>query len=341
MQAALNGEAMVSGGESAPVVSPARRWFSLGLPWGASVAVHGLIVMAVLGISVDWPSAPGPEAGLKVTFDEPGERRIAPETAREAPAEQRAPTPMSAATAAFPELAMPTPDIAPLGGLETETLLTPVNIAALDAPSEDVATPAAAPEFFGARGEREATKVVYVVDASGSMVSAFASVARELRRSIDGLGSGQWFQVVLFNDGAIETPQGLWGVAEGSLIRATPENRRAVYRWLEEVRPERRSDPLPGLERALAFKPDLVFLLSKGILDGARGSEEVGRAREEILGRLERLNPRRGSADRRSTTIKVIQFFDSDPGNVLHAIAEQHGGTDGFSFISRKELGLE
>lgn len=324
-------------GAQAPVATTARRWFTLGLPWGVSVLVHGLIVVVVVGITVEWPTAPGPPAGLSVNFDDPSPRRPDPTRTDAQDAEGRTPAPPPAP----PLAAAPLPELTPLAGIETETLLTPVNIAALEAPSDDAATPAAPPEFFGARGEREAKKIVYVLDASGSMVSAFASVARELRRSIDGLGSGQWFQVVLFNDGAIETPRGLWGVAEGSMIRATPENRRAVYRWLEGVRPQRRSDPLPALERALEYKPDLVFLLSKGILDGARGSEEVERAREDILARLEQLNPRRGTDGHRQATINVIQFFDADPGEVLQAIAERHGGTDGFAFITRKELGLE
>lgn len=319
--------------------SPARRWVTLGLPWAASALVHGLLIVAVLGVTIEWPSDPGPQAGLSVNFDEPAQAERRPDAERSESTDPQGEKP--APPKPPPVVAAPLPELTPLAGVETETLLTPVNIAALEAPAEDALTPAAPPEFFGAKGEREAKKIVYVLDASGSMVSAFASVVRELKRSIDGLGSGQWFQVVLFNDGAIETPQGLWGVADGSLIRATPENRRAVYRWLETVRPQRRSDPLPALERALEFQPDLVFLLSKGILDGARGSEDLERAREDILARLEQLNPRRGAEGRRRATINVIQFFDADPGDVLQAIAERHGGTDGFAFITRKELGLE
>ncbi|MBL0922173.1 MAG: hypothetical protein IBJ10_08615, partial [Phycisphaerales bacterium] len=266
MQGAMTGETLGADGAIASGVSPARRWLTLGLPWGASLAVHAVLVVLALGISFQWASDPGPPAGLSVTFDQPAAERARGSDPAEPSSErsdQPAPTPVMPAAM----LDLPLPEIAPLAGLETETLLTPVNLEAVEAPTREAAA-AAPPEFFGARGEREAEKIVYVVDASGSMVSAFASVARELRRSIDGLGSGQWFQVVLFNESAIETPRGLWGVAEGSLIRATPENRRAVFRWLENVRPERRSDPLPALERAMAFRPDLVFLLSKGILDG-------------------------------------------------------------------------
>jgi hypothetical protein len=203
------------------------------------------------------------------------------------------------------------------------------------------ASAVAAPEFFGAKGEREATRIVYVVDASGSMVSSLPSVVKELKRSLQQLGQGQWFQVLMFREGSVERPSGLWGVAEDALIRATDENRRAVYRWLDGVVASRRGDPGPAIERAMEFRPDLVFLLSKGILDGARGSEEVTRSRDDLLERLEQLNPRRGPEGRRRTTIKVIQFFDNDPGGVLHAIAERHGGAAGFTFISRKELGLE
>ncbi len=322
-------------------VAARRAWWLVAAPWGASVLFHVGLVVAGLGITIDWPSDPGPPAGLRVAFDDPGsESRVRQENAEgaeDAATDGAAPAKQPVDLAA---LAESLPTLEPLGGLETESLVVPVQLDPVELSVRETHA-APPPEFFGAKGEREATRIVYVVDASGSMVSSLASVVKELKRSIRQLGPGQWFQVLIFQEDSVSTPPGLWGVAEGSLIRVTDENRRAVFRWLDGVGAARRSDPIPALEKALSYKPDLVFLLSKGILDGARGSEELSRSREEILSRLEQMNPRRGAEGRRRATIKVIQFFDNDPGGVLHAIAERHGGPEGFTFISRKELGLE
>jgi len=35
-----------------------------------------------------------------------------------------------------------------------------------------------------------------------------------------------------------------------------------------------------------------------------------------------------------------VQFLDPDPLETLRRIAEQHGGPDGYRFLSRAELGL-
>ncbi|MFX9112491.1 hypothetical protein ABTN46_19455, partial [Acinetobacter baumannii] len=82
----------------------------------------------------------------------------------------------------------------PLSGAPTLDITEPA------APEVAVALdpePGPPPELFGARGDAPASRGVYVLDASGSMVAQLPQIRRELARSIAALTPKQWFQVVI------------------------------------------------------------------------------------------------------------------------------------------------
>jgi hypothetical protein len=201
---------------------------------------------------------------------------------------------------------------------------------------------------FAGLGAKRAGSVVYVVDASGAMVSSLKFVLAELERSVSGLSSAQRFQVVLFR----EAPGGLlYDVfsppedrGKPKLMAATPSNKAALTRWLAGVRPMGRSNPLDGLRRGLQFEPDAIFLLSRSIRrsgndQGVPESGGVwGRGTAEILGELDRLNPRRGM--QRRVVIKCIQFLEEDPTGTMQAIGTEHGdGAGSYSVLTLEQLG--
>ncbi|MGD9693231.1 MAG: hypothetical protein AB7G17_09155 [Phycisphaerales bacterium] len=199
-------------------------------------------------------------------------------------------------------------------------------------PPQHITPPASAPEMFGARGDAQAQRIVYVLDASGSMVAALPTIARELDRSLDGLTGSQWFQVVVFSGRGVESPPEL----SRTLARATPDTKRAAGAWLRSLEPDRRGDAIDALERALKLRPDVIFLVVKGGLgDTHDAPPDRARKRAATLSRLERAT--RGA----ETSIKVIQFFDPDPSGLIEAIATTYGGGDALRFISRKDLGIE
>ncbi len=108
--------------------------------------------------------------------------------------------------------------------------------------------------------------VVFVIDCSGSMVDTFDLLRYEMRRSIAFLSEDQEFHVILFGKGQpIEnTPR--------KLVPATDENKLQCGRWLDEVRPEGQTDPIPALERAFEVlshadspKGKLIYLLTDGV----------------------------------------------------------------------------
>jgi hypothetical protein len=184
--------------------------------------------------------------------------------------------------------------------------------------------------FVGLQAEA-VESVVYVVDASGSLVGTLPIVLDELERSLGRLAATQRFSIVFFQrNAALPLPP------DGRLRSATPDSVREAMAWARRsVRPSGRSNPVVALATALALKPDAIFLLSADIT----GSGEFEIAKEDLLAALDRLNPI-DAAGLRRTRIQCIEILDPDPAGVLKAIAERHGGASGFRYLSREELGI-
>jgi hypothetical protein len=185
--------------------------------------------------------------------------------------------------------------------------------------------------FAGLRARRAAS-VVFVVDASGSMVTSLPLVLADLSRSIAALTPRQRFQVVLFREpvsgGGARTE--MFGIEGMGLVRARARTRADVSAWLGSVAAGGRSNPMDGLRAALALRPDVVFVLARSYRRGG-GAEEAqwGAPLAGVLAELDRLNPRTAATGARRTVIKAIQFIDDDPSGVLRAIAEAHGDGEG------------
>ena len=185
--------------------------------------------------------------------------------------------------------------------------------------------------FAGLRATNART-IVYVVDASGSMIGSFRSVLDELARSLAGLVPAQSFAIIFFQrNQAIPVPPA---------NRLVPVSRSAAQQALEWARknviPSGRSNPIEALTRALSLRPDCIFLLSSNIT-GA-GQFEIDRA--DLLATLDRLNPVDSGSGRRRSQVQCIQFLDPDPLDTMRTIAERHGGENGYKFLDRDELGL-
>jgi hypothetical protein len=176
-----------------------------------------------------------------------------------------------------------------------------------------------------------AQRVVYVIDASGSMIAYLQFILHELTKSLDALSEQQSFGIVFFqsNQALAVPPRRLSAVSRDQIRRALD--------WTESnVIPRGRSNPIPAIEAALRMQPDVVFILSVNIT-GA-GHYEVDQ--RDLLARLEQLNPRDHSTGQRRTQINCIQFLDPDPLDTMRLIADEHGGPRGYKFLSRQELGL-
>ncbi|HWB18886.1 MAG TPA: hypothetical protein VG711_01185 [Phycisphaerales bacterium] len=187
-------------------------------------------------------------------------------------------------------------------------------------------------EFIGLKTSN-ARRIVYVIDASGSMIAHLPFVVNELVRSMSALNEQQSFGVVFFQGNKAK-----WATPENSLMKATKEEKSKVEKWIKDtIIPRGRSNPLEALRGALRLKPDVIFLLSTNIT----GSGEFEIDQKDLLAQLDELNPVSETNGRRPVQINCVQFLDPDPLGTLAKIAEAHGGKQGYRFVSRQDLGLD
>lgn len=201
------------------------------------------------------------------------------------------------------------------------------------------------PISFAGMDAKRAERIVYVVDASGPMVSHWAWATAQLRLSLLRLDESQKFQVLISR--LLPAPTGqpdAMRAAEvlsfsGNDLAPTPATPPTITRaivWLSGQRLRGASDPLPGLSRALSLKPDLILLLSHSFSQGLRAN--VGRTNEDVLAELDRLNPQQ-SDGRRAVVIKTIQLGNEDSTGLLQAIANEHGdGPGSYHVVTPAEL---
>ncbi len=182
-------------------------------------------------------------------------------------------------------------------------------------------------QFFGTGAQ--ARKVVYLVDASGSLVDTLPFVIAELQRSIGSLVEQQQFAVLFFQGNrAIEVPP-------AGLKSATAANKKAVCDWMDpqggRITAQGLSSPLVALGVGLGYEPNLLFLLSDNITGRGRYKVE----QQKLLAQIRQAN-------KAKTRINAIQFLYPDPQAVsgskstLQLIAQESQGT--YKFLDGKEL---
>lgn len=297
----------------------ASRWL---LPPAASVAVHAGLVIALAAVTIEVTRERTPPRASRVTLAAPPSNPATVVT-EEAKAEAgvasvnaaplRAAEPaalrdaVAAAGAAGPASAAPV-QLAPAA--VTRSILEPENAGS---PRVRFAEIDAAP----------ARTVVFVVDASGAVASAFTFVREELLRSIDQLSPTQRFQVVVFpgpeNSDPVMAP-----INRGRLALATPEAKRAVGEWMAAFRPRGQSRPLEGLRRALSLKPDIALLITRSI-ERTGPDAAWGSGIEATMAELDGLNPVDRRTGERRSVIAAVQLLDEDPTGIMSAIAAGHG----------------
>lgn len=150
--------------------------------------------------------------------------------------------------------------------------------------------------------------VVYVCDASGSMIGKFDLLKYELRKAIGSLDAIQTFDVIFFHEG------GGSDTGRGRLLMANSANKHRTYQFIDEYSLSPGSDPIPCLQLAFKLKPELIYLVTDGGLNNF----------ETILNEFSRLNARQ------QISVNTVLFGQGENPNAedaLRAIAEENGGT--------------
>ena len=303
--------------------TPAQQQAGRIVPWFISLGLHGLLVM--VAFVVTW-------SVINTDREEP--------ITVVADFDQMYLEPVTEYVATVPEQAESTESPTDISEMIDRTLdelaLDQVDMiapAASRPPDLGTAAPArSSTASFAGLKATNARRIVYVVDASGSMIGAFRTIVDEMGRSLDRMVPRQSFGIIFFQQNkALTVPP------RGRLQPATEANRDRALAWIDrEVVPRGRSNPLEAIEAAIRLEPDVIFLLSNDIT----GSDEYEIDQEELLRMLETMNPLEPGRTARRCQIQCIQFLDPDPLETLKRIAEIHGGPDGFKYIDREQLGL-
>jgi hypothetical protein len=187
-------------------------------------------------------------------------------------------------------------------------------------------------QFLGSGGN--ARRIVFIIDASGSLIDTFPFVVRELKRSISQLSARQHFTIIFFQgDDVIEVPP--IGI---DAKRASSTIKQQTIDWLAKenyhVTPQGTSNPVRALRRAFQYRPQLIFLLSDNIT--GQGQYEIDQ--RQLLEEIDRVN-------KSGTKINTLQFIYEDPlvkaglRGTMRQIAERSGGV--YKFVSKSDLNIE
>ena len=181
-------------------------------------------------------------------------------------------------------------------------------------------TPGAA--FLGARDE--GLKVVFVIDASGSMTSHNAmQVAKgALMSSLQALDERQQFLIIFYDDKPHVVK--LQSETKPTLAVASDLNKTLARQKISGIQPGSGTDHLPPLEMALRMNPDVIFFLTDAL-------EPPLWPRD-----LEKIKTLNGGRVR----IHSIEFgqgpeLEVDTGNFLRKLARQNGGTYRYHDVTR------
>ena len=233
-----------------------------------------------------------------------------------------------------PQVELPTVLMAPPELASISDGIAVLNQVAQGSPLPQLARrePASEAKFMGLDAVA-AKRIVYVVDASGSMLLHLSTVLHELQRSLTTLHPKQEFSIVFFQQNkSITVPP------RNSLRPATPHNISTVMEWIQtsgEVVPTGSSNPVAAIRTAMKLQPDVIYLLSENIT----GSGRYEVPPDELIAQLEKLNPVDPRNGRRRVQINCIQYLTKDSLGTMQRIAEIHGGDDGYTFIERGRVG--
>ena len=151
--------------------------------------------------------------------------------------------------------------------------------------------------------EKPAKSIVYVCDASAAVAEHFELVVGEVDKAIDMLLPIQGANVIFCANGTIHQ-------ALKEMRLASPARKKELREFIRSITPGGEADVLAGLRRALAHRPEVIYLLTaSGFDDPAKAIEFV---RENAGG----------------TRINTIAFErEGEYEAALKSIAESTGGT--------------
>jgi len=167
-------------------------------------------------------------------------------------------------------------------------------------------------------GER---KMIFLCDASGSMLGVFGALKQSLRDSVNQLDltRGAQFNIIFFSDDRCMP------LFRDGTQMATPENKKQAMEFIDNAIASGGTQPIPAIKFALAEKPDLLFVLTDGF-DQIANFDEVVHAFKA------------GNSDGKIRINTIFLESDQDPQleKVLKQIAGDGKGT--FTKLRKQDM---
>jgi len=177
---------------------------------------------------------------------------------------------------------------------------------------------------FGTKGT--GSRFIYVFDRSGSMSGyggrPMEAAKQQLLLSVRDLQENHQFQVIFYN----ERPVALnpLSPAPPKLLYGTPENREYAMNFVQQIKPDGRTNHIAALDLALNMNPDVIFFLTDADEPQLTTSE------------LKRISRKNASI---RASINTIQFGvgpRTNPQNFLRQLASENGGQ--YAYVDLREL---
>jgi hypothetical protein len=171
--------------------------------------------------------------------------------------------------------------------------------------------------FMGISGN--AKRVVYICDASGSMMDVFWRVRNELRKAVDVLKPTQAFNVVYFSDVEVTA------LSRKELTMATPGNKRKAFELSDSMSSAGMTDPLPAIRLAFEHQPELIYVLTDGFDNVVSFDAVIEEFRKLNKDKKVRVN-----------TILIRSTANAELEKVVRTIASENGGV--CKIIDRQDM---
>ncbi len=172
--------------------------------------------------------------------------------------------------------------------------------------------------FAGTTGN--AKRIVYLCDASGTMMSIFDRLRGELISSVKRLIPIQGFDVIFFQD---ESVLSLTKKNNSTtLLMASPDNKSKAYDFIETTTARGGTDPIPSIKAAFAMKPELIYILTDGFEAVASFDEVVNTFRDLNKDKKVKVNTILiGGGSQQKELIDVLQRIASENGGVMRIVS--------------------
>lgn len=185
--------------------------------------------------------------------------------------------------------------------------------------------------------------LVFVIDASGSMVPLLPFVINETKRVINVLRPSVFVTIICFSGRGIYEVDSVTGWS--GLRQGTPEFKAEARDWLSLSNHHFKTGGSgarfaeAAIVRSLRYKPDLIFILSDHLGGSGPGSGRHEIDQDGLLATIHAQNDVQSPAK-----INTISFVNSGPlaeaglRGTLERIADETGGR--FKYIGERDLNL-